>query len=171
MVIIGFPGVGKSHVARQAVQLWELMGYTDLESSHFDKSNRDWFVTYCEVALDLSRQGYRVFVSSHAEVRQYLLNNATSEDFLLEVFPSPELKEIWLERLNYRYSRTALDKDRRSYEYMRSNYDEAVSSMMSDGVKHKIMLTEDDPLTDLQQVLQSYIDSVTDLPDSDIQAK
>ena len=61
MIIIGFPGVGKSSVANPTHTSKRFTGYIDLESNNFPKTD-GWEDTYCKVALDLSQQGYDVFV-------------------------------------------------------------------------------------------------------------
>ena len=66
MIITGYQGIGKSTLARKDKNI------IDLESSSFWKYDKscnsktrceDWYVYYCQVAMDLSRQGYTVFVS------------------------------------------------------------------------------------------------------------
>lgn len=69
MIIIGYPGIGKSTLAGKDHK------FIDLESSNFkieDERSEDWYKVYCKVAEDLSRQGYIVFVSSHLAVREAL---------------------------------------------------------------------------------------------------
>ena len=69
MVIVGYQGIGKSTLAKNR------NGFIDLESSNFfvnGERSPDWYIPYCEIALDLSKQGYDVFVSSHKVVRDEL---------------------------------------------------------------------------------------------------
>lgn len=57
MIICGFPGTGKSMMARQS-------RWVDLESTPFQK---DW-ATYARVAKHMSDNGYTVMVSTHQEL-------------------------------------------------------------------------------------------------------
>ena len=91
MIIIGYPGIGKSTLAGQN-------NYIDLESSNFwNKGKRpdDWYIYYCNIALDLSRQGYVVFVSSHEAVRNRL-KYAITDERIICIYPSLELKDEWI---------------------------------------------------------------------------
>ena len=69
MILVGYPGVGKSSISNSR------MYYVDLESSNFTiNGSKDlgWVVPYINVAIDLCKQGYDVFVSSHFVVRNEL---------------------------------------------------------------------------------------------------
>lgn len=57
MIICGFPGTGKTQMAK--VSRW-----VDLESTPFD---RNWLL-YAQVAKHMSDQGYDVMVSTHREL-------------------------------------------------------------------------------------------------------
>lgn len=57
MIICGFPGTGKSMMAR-------FSNWVDLESTPFKKN---WLL-YAEVAKHMSDSGYTVMVSTHAEM-------------------------------------------------------------------------------------------------------
>ena len=86
MIIIGYPGVGKSTLAGRYKE------YIDLESSNWngpDNTKPDnWWWSYGKVAEDLSRQGYRVFVSCHPSVQKYFEESneyVISDSFLLRL--------------------------------------------------------------------------------------
>ena len=57
MIICGFPGVGKSTLAK-------FSNWVDLESTPFEK---DW-VRYAKVAKHMSDNGYNVMVSTHPQL-------------------------------------------------------------------------------------------------------
>lgn len=61
MIICGFPGVGKSTLARNS-------NWIDLESTPFAKN---WEI-YANVAQHMLRQGYNVLVSTHSGLREEL---------------------------------------------------------------------------------------------------
>lgn len=101
MIIIGYQGIGKSSVSDIET------GCIDLESSNFWHAGErpdDWHIYYCNIAVDLSEQGYTVFVSSHKAVRDYLTNYMLST-MVVCVFPSPDLKDEWIKRLQDRYEK------------------------------------------------------------------
>ena len=87
MIVIGYPGIGKSTLANRGHR------YIDLESNCFyidgERDSR-WFVPYCNIAEDLSRHGYIVFVSSHESVREHL--RGSSENVVL-AYPSIDLRD------------------------------------------------------------------------------
>lgn len=103
MIIIGYQGIGKSTLAARNLK------YIDLESSNFwfdDPETKqrvrhsNWYEMYCNVAEDLSRQGYVVFVSSHQPVREKLSN---SKEYVIACVPSLDLKDQWIEKLHIRF--------------------------------------------------------------------
>lgn len=59
MIICGFPGTGKSTMAR-------FSRWVDLESTPFSRRGQ-WFL-YAEVAKHMSDNGYTVMVSTHKEI-------------------------------------------------------------------------------------------------------
>lgn len=61
MIICGFPGTGKSMMARDS-------NWVDLESTPF---KRNWLL-YAEVAKHMSDAGYTVMVSTHKELLEML---------------------------------------------------------------------------------------------------
>lgn len=91
MIIIGFPGIGKSSVTRAYDGDINTTGYIDLESSNFVK-DENWVKEYCDLAIDLELQGYNVFVSSHKKVREYLAEKQDIFPDIMEVFPSKEMR-------------------------------------------------------------------------------
>lgn len=148
MIIIGFPGIGKSSVSNP------FTGYVDLESSNFPKTE-GWEKVYCDVALDLSQQGYDVFVSSHKQVRDYLAKFQDVDD-IIEVFPEAHLHDMWIERLSKRYNSTREEKHQKALDYMSENYYSAVADMENDDIKRKIKLTAYSNLYDLSEEINSY---------------
>ena len=114
MIICGYPGIGKSTLAKNDKD----HRYIDLESSNFyDKSTgerpENWHVYYCQIAEDLSRQGYIVLVSCHDEVRKWLEN---SKEQVVVIVPCKNLKEEWGEKLLKRCEDSKNPKDTRAYD-------------------------------------------------------
>ena len=125
MIVIGYPGVGKSTLA------WSYKEYVDLESSTFfngDERPEDWYVYYCKIAEDLSKQRKVVFVSSHKAVMDELHN---SHEKVVIVYPTSFLKEDWIKKLQDRYDNTHSDKDLKAYLRAKEHYDEDIKLMKS----------------------------------------
>ena len=81
MIIIGFPGIGKSSVTRAYDGDTNTTSYIDLESSNFVKDD-NWVEEYCNLAIDLDLQGYNVFVSSHKEVLCYTIHRNKQQEWV-----------------------------------------------------------------------------------------
>ena len=112
-IIIGYQGIGKSSTVKENTK--DNRHYIDLESSCWKdsegKRNDNWYVSYCNIALDLAKQGNYVFTASHEVVRNYL-RDKHGDIPIYVVMPFIELKEQWINRLKDRYSITGLDKDK-----------------------------------------------------------
>ena len=149
MVIIGFPCIGKS-----SVSIVE-RGYIDLESS-FYKKDEGWEIGYCEQAINLSNQGYFVFVSSHNEVREYLEKNQ-DKCHIMEIFPDESLESEWIERALNRYNKTKEEKDKRAFEYIKNNFSFSVQQMKNDRFMNKCIITSD-VKDDLDKCITTFVE-------------
>ena len=129
MIIIGYPGIGKSSVA--GIE----NGCIDLESSSFrinGKRHDDWYVPYCRVALELSQQGFVVFVSSHKEVREYLVSHIF-ETYIVCVYPETWLQTDWIARLENRYKLFPSDKNYRALMNAKDRFKDNIKELKSWG--------------------------------------
>ena len=154
MIIIGFPGIGKSSVTRAYDGDTNTTGYIDLESSNFVKDD-NWVEEYCCLVIDLDLQGYKVFVSSHKKVREYLAEKQDIFPDIMEVFPSKEMRIEWLNRLESRYMKCKTAKNERALNYMRNNFDDAVDEMEHDAIIHKVRITKEN-MNDLKKAVSDY---------------
>ena len=84
-IICGFAGIGKSHTAK------EVAGVVDLESTPFKKN---WEL-YVDVAMHMQKNGYKVLMSCHKELREELKKRGA--DYFV-VLPSILDKENYLKR-------------------------------------------------------------------------
>ena len=149
MIIIGFQGIGKSTLSRSASNV------IDLESGFFWNGNyrpEDWYVYYCQVAIDLSNQGNTVFTSSHQVVRDYLASLPKNE-LIAVCYPSLELKDEWIEKLRVRYERTQLQKDYKAWMNAVDRYDDNIRELMASSFD-KIEI--DSMFYDLHQLIRDY---------------
>lgn len=131
MIIVGYPGIGKTDTAINDYD----REYIDLESSLFrsDRS-RDCFdiETYCRVAVDLNDRGFKVLVSSHNWVIRTLLESYPNRDIVI-CHPSKELKTEWVARLRNRYATTNFEKDKRALMHVLDHYDNDIEFMHNCG--------------------------------------
>lgn len=153
MIIIGYPGIGKSTLAATDAR------YIDLESSCFTVDGKklvDWHVAYCQVAEHLSRQGYIVFVSSHADVVGYF-SKKTSSEFIAIIYPSVNLRNPWVYKLQDRFEESGSEKDERAW--MRSAWyfkDDVRALAAAPILSYKL------PLTDMEYDLKDEIEKILD---------
>ena len=103
---------------------------------------------YCNVAEDLSRQGYTVFVSSHQPVRERLLK---SDEYVITCVPSLDLKDKWIKKLRLRYENSGLEKDYKAYMNAADSFTENVTEMMNSGFD---VLEVEDMDYDLKKLLE-----------------
>ena len=129
MIIVGYPGVGKSSLAKVHYH-----DYIDLESSWFQTgAANNWWEVYCNVAEHLSENGHVVFVSCHACVRYYLALH--SKQKVVVVYPSDALRDQWIEKLRIRWEVTGAEKDLRAYERAAAYYADDILELSSCGLE------------------------------------
>lgn len=135
MIVIGYQGIGKSTLAGRNNK------FIDLESSNFridGKRTDDWYKPYCKVAEHLSQQGYIVFTSSHEVVREYLVDN--SREIVVLVYPSIELKDAWIGKLEKRYEKSGLDKDYRALMNAIDRFENNIRELQESCIEYKLEL-------------------------------
>lgn len=123
MIVIGYQGIGKSSLAGRNNK------FIDLESGNFwvdGKRADDWYKPYCQIAEHLSQQGYIVFTSSHEVVRKQLEN---SSETIVIVYPSIELKDEWIDKLERRYIESGLEKDYKALMNANDRYEENIKEL------------------------------------------
>ena len=129
MIIIGYQGIGKSTLCKT---YGKTMRYIDLESGLMKDPMNDnkrwdnWANIYCNIALSLSGQGYRVFVSSHKAVQDIL---AESKDEVIAVYPSKRIKDEWIKKLLERYKKTGLKKDEFAWLDAKASFDSEIDTL------------------------------------------
>lgn len=149
IIVIGYQGIGKSTLAKEGT------GYIDLESSNFwinGKRYDDWYIPYCNIALHLAEQGHVVFTSSHDVVRNYLASKDT--DIKIAVcYPSHDVKNAWIKKLEDRYNQTNLEKDYKAWKNAEDRYDENIDEIMNSGF-YRIIIT--DVSYDLEHIIETF---------------
>lgn len=125
MIIVGYPGIGKTSLAN-----WH-NDYLDVDSSSFIFDGvrpRNWASCYAKMVEDLSEQGYRVFVSSHKDVRDALKDIG---EVIFVVCPCLELKEEWRSKLHNRWVDVASHKNFKAWKRAEEHYDEDITDLLN----------------------------------------
>ena len=138
-IIIGYQGIGKSTLANSKT------GFIDLESSHFRVNGvrpDDWYKAYCNIALYLSRQGYDVFMSSHAVVQKRLSETNSTGEKIIVCYPAKALREAWTKKLQERHEKTQLDKDFRAWKNAEDRYEANIQELIDDAEKYGFVKAE-----------------------------
>ena len=129
MIIIGYQGIGKSILALRDNK------FIDLESSNFYNNGErpdNWYVYYCNIANNLSEQGFNVFVSSHKVVRDRL--KKYSNQNLICVYPSLYLKDEWIRKLQVRFQNDKSEKNYKALMNAIDKYEENITDLMNCGI-------------------------------------
>ena len=137
MIIIGYQGIGKSSLAGRRSE------YIDLESSNFNnvygEKTEGWHIPYCKVAEDLSKQGYVVFVSCHPPVQNYF---EESNEYVMLIYPSLDLKEDWINRLSCRYEKDRSVKNLTALNNADLHYDKQIMALNCSPFENKLVLKD-----------------------------
>ena len=142
MIIIGYPGIGKTTLANDTAVI-------DLESSCFwvpqngetKVRPEKWEYIYCNIAEDISSRGNIVFVSSHGAVRQCLENRKSKENIVV-CLPSIELQEKWIKKLKCRYDVSGTSKDFRAWISAKEHYTRDITDMKEQALKNDWKILE-----------------------------
>lgn len=149
MIIIGFPGIGKSSVASSMIDTHTYCHYVDLESSCYNLTNpdtgkiekcKDWEKFYITVAYHLAKQGKYVFVSNHPAVIKEIITRRHVDSTLdkipvLFIYPSIKLRDKWIDRLQVRYNFSLTmnpeeaEKNEAALKGVEAHYDEWIADL------------------------------------------
>ena len=113
MIIAGYPGIGKTTLAKANIEV------IDLESSIFNKRKVDWFIDYVNVAVELNKQDYDVFISTHDEVLKYL--DCLDIEYLL-IYPALNMRIDWIKKLIERMNNDNSVKNVKACERVRDYF-------------------------------------------------
>ena len=130
MIVIGYPGVGKSTVAKRNDV------YVDFDSSMFPKKD-GWEEEYVNNAIGLSKQGHIVFVSAHKKVQDLLFDCG---ERVVVVYPSLTLHDFWIDKLRDRYEITHSESDKRALMRCVCHYCEDILELEDSKFETKIEL-------------------------------
>jgi len=157
-VIIGYQGIGKSSLSGWSKCI-------DLESGNFFVGNKradDWYIPYCQTALDIADQGYTVFVSSHKEVREFLSTVPLPENVarIVVICPRRTLRDEWIKRLQERYDRTQLAKDYKALMNAKERFTDNIIELCSCGLPIILINAMDYNLKDYVYWLQQNVERI-----------
>ena len=142
-IYICYQGVGKSNTVDSNT------GFIDLESSNFRLEDGyrpdDWYKYYAQIAFDLATQGYSVFTASHDVVRKELArirDKYHPEIKIAIIYPNPELKDEWVERLQKRYDENPTRKNKAALGNAKDRLPENVKEMEADAYRYGFAIIE-----------------------------
>lgn len=125
MIIFGYPGIGKTSIAKEDYRFIDLDSGDALIHGKY-RRKKGWEENYCNTALLLNRQGYFVFVSTHREVIYRILNH---EKDVCAVFPDIALKKEWIEALYRRYKDRPNRQTHNAWARAREHFDGDIWSL------------------------------------------
>ena len=158
LIVIGYQGIGKSSIS--GIE----NGVIDLESSNFkypDGSRlSEWHELYCQIAVNLAKQGFIVCISSHKCVCDEL-SKYDPEDLydIVVICPTINLKEQWLKRLSNRLGHNPVEKNWLAYINAKENYENSIKSL-SNTVFDNIYVSN--VSYDLKKIIDIYKDLIND---------
>ena len=158
LIIIGYQGIGKSSCAGP------LTNCIDLESSNFyigDKRSSDWYIPYCQIAMNLANQGFVVMLSSHHVVRETLKTMPLLPNVgkVVVFCPQKTMKEDWCVRLAERYTKTELDKDLRALIGATTYFEENIEDLVNCGFPvYQPMAIDYDLMNYINKMLTDWCD-------------
>lgn len=141
MIILGYPGIGKTTLSGQYARVFN-SPIIDLESSCMRRgpdNERDelWYESYANIAIDLHLQGFFVLCSCHKPLRNYLKQKAgkvrgfRKKDLVL-CYPERALADKWISRLQDRYTQTKSIKDKNALNFAKDHYVDSISELLND---------------------------------------
>lgn len=157
-VYCGYPGIGKTSIGGQWIFSKE-DGYdhpivdmeTSLMRSYTGERPKNWVVIYCNYVEDLINQGVNVMCSTHGDVRKELDNRGIE---YVNVFPSLNIKQYWLDRLQQRWKDDPSDKNKAAYDRAMEWYDHDIEDLMSNDNYIAISIERG---YDLREVIEGYV--------------
>lgn len=137
MIVVGYQGVGKTTYCQTDKQA------IDLESSLFNKADPLWYEDYVRVAMSLTAN-HIVFVSAHKVVRDELRKQGAE---WVIIMPSLNIKDVWIARLQARYTASGSDKDMRALMHAKAHFIDSVTELYDEDVP-KFCLNEHQYVSD-----------------------
>lgn len=117
MIIVGYPGIGKSTLAHIVYEV------IDLESSLFRNLPGNWYEFYVSLTEHLSEQGKTVFVSSHGDVVNELIG---SNEKVFLVYPSLDIEKDWIHKIGERLLEDPSMKNFRAYQRVKDMFEDDI---------------------------------------------
>lgn len=144
MIIFGYQGIGKSSLCKTGYK-----GIIDLESSMFrtpmhPERSEDWFQAYGNIAYHLSHEYDKIVLCAcHDKIRDYIYEEKDIKNEHIAIcYPSLDLKDAWLEKLNTRYEVTHELKDKAALGFAVASYNSSIKALEKDNRFDHIVLTD-----------------------------
>lgn len=133
-IYCGYPCVGKSSITGISIFNKEdkcMHTMVDMETSLMRDCYGDrpdnWVDIYVNYVNDLTEQGINVMCSTHNAVRSELESRGLD---YINVFPSLNIKDWWLDRMQDRWEKCPSDKNKAAYDRAMGYYEEDIKDLM-----------------------------------------
>ena len=138
-IVFGYPGIGKSTLARNNKD------YIDLESSVFKINgvrDPDWYKVYVNMAIHIANQERIVFMSTHPWTRDYIVSKKDSIDYIpiLIIYPDILLKDFWEYKVSIRYNEDSSTKNLSALNKVKNDFEKDIKELESDNRFHHLVL-------------------------------
>lgn len=155
-IIFGYPGIGKSTLARNCKD------FIDLESSVFKidgERDPNWYKVYVDMAIHIANQDRIVFMSTHPWTRDYIATKENLDIPVLIVYPSIDLKDFWNLKVSIRYTNDPNQKNLTAMNKVKNDYDKDILGLENDKRFHHLVLNSkkyrlDDDIIDYLHMLE-----------------
>ena len=131
MIASVFPTIGKTILSKHHCL------YVDLNSKNFNEIKAvytDWWKIYCDIALDLEKQGYVVLIWTKNNIHEYLQQRAKQYCMIMYDI---SLKE---EVLSKAKTREIFDPQPGTYSFILKNFDKTYQDLLNISQQHNIEL-------------------------------
>lgn len=128
-IVFGYPGIGKSTLARNCKD------FIDLESSVFKidgERDLNWFKVYVNMAIHIANQERIVFMSTHPWTRDYIAEMKDLDIPVLIVYPDVSLKDFWDYKVSIRYTLDPTEKNLTALNKVKSDYEKDIKGLEAD---------------------------------------
>lgn len=125
MIVVGYPGIGKRILAgtNNCIKLNSSLFYWNgLKENLRNIGIRKYY----NVANALSKQGNTVFLSPDPSILKEL---EKTDEIVLIIYPSLELKDTWIEKLRAQYDETLTGTDYHAWKNAKHRYEDDIKEL------------------------------------------
>ena len=138
MIIAGYPTIGKTTLAKNNVDIIDLdTKYWNCFKPLKHNINTLWYISYGDLALDLSNQGYTVLISTNLDVLKYLITK--TRDVGIIMYDSCLYKYV-CDTAQARYNANPSNYTMTTIHYIQTAFNYMLRELTSFANRHNIQL-------------------------------